>query len=487
MGIGVPKFDLTGQRFGKWTVLEYLGSAKWLCACDCGSTGTPTVSCLRKGKSTCCKKCSAPGSRRRIDISERVFGDWEAISYDSVGSRWLCRCIKCGRTKKARGTVVRKAYRCRQCMKRVNTCVRCGKSFESKQVRRYCSRLCRNSRTLCNVCGKRHQSGDVCRECYKQMAAGDSIDLKGMCFGRWTVKDYAGSGLWKCVCQCGKSRLKATKELRAMRKDASCKNCCLKERNKPIDIAGSQFGRWYVLGYDGKGKWKCVCECGRTGSITGHRLRSGKSTQCQSCGAKNNDYNRSRRGKGKHPSVSIPGHRLARSTGAVVQARLVADQMLQLTGSRLPEKAKVFHLDGNTRNNDPANLKIRVDGDVAITVCGYCKKLFFRKPHTKTRFCSRGCAYKGRQSAIQGDELIVIDIRIMHAVGIPRSKLKDAYSRKVDQIIQGATRRFLVGIESPIYRKGENVQNYIMEAVAFRSRVIDRIERRQRMEDSTAS
>ena len=30
------------------------------------------------------------------------------------------------------------------------------------------------------------------------------------------------------------------------------------------DITGSQFGFLTVLGYLGKGKWHCKCECGNT-------------------------------------------------------------------------------------------------------------------------------------------------------------------------------------------------------------------------------
>ena len=29
--------DLTGQKFGRLTVLEYKGNSKWLCKCDCGN------------------------------------------------------------------------------------------------------------------------------------------------------------------------------------------------------------------------------------------------------------------------------------------------------------------------------------------------------------------------------------------------------------------------------------------------------------------
>jgi hypothetical protein len=43
-----PPADLTGMRFGKWTVLKYAGkkSSKrmWLCRCDCGVQKQVTAS-----------------------------------------------------------------------------------------------------------------------------------------------------------------------------------------------------------------------------------------------------------------------------------------------------------------------------------------------------------------------------------------------------------------------------------------------------------
>lgn len=50
--------DLTGQRFGRWTVIrEYgrqNGHVTWLCECDCGNTSVVCTGDLRQGKSTSC-------------------------------------------------------------------------------------------------------------------------------------------------------------------------------------------------------------------------------------------------------------------------------------------------------------------------------------------------------------------------------------------------------------------------------------------------
>lgn len=49
--------DLTGQRFGRWTVLRYAGShngAFWECRCDCGKIKNVRSDRLRNGRSTSC-------------------------------------------------------------------------------------------------------------------------------------------------------------------------------------------------------------------------------------------------------------------------------------------------------------------------------------------------------------------------------------------------------------------------------------------------
>lgn len=51
--------DLTGQRFGKWTVIgreqkEGVTRALWLCQCDCGKQGVVTGKDLRAGKTKSC-------------------------------------------------------------------------------------------------------------------------------------------------------------------------------------------------------------------------------------------------------------------------------------------------------------------------------------------------------------------------------------------------------------------------------------------------
>ena len=69
-----PRRDLTGKKFGRWTVVKLAGrrgktkSILWKCRCDCGATGTLQAAALSKtpqpGKSSQCRRC---GDLRRRD------------------------------------------------------------------------------------------------------------------------------------------------------------------------------------------------------------------------------------------------------------------------------------------------------------------------------------------------------------------------------------------------------------------------------------
>lgn len=61
--------DLTGQRFGRWTVLEYRGTAwksrtsQWLCKCECGNTSVVSKCNLVSGIS---RSCGCLGKEHRL-------------------------------------------------------------------------------------------------------------------------------------------------------------------------------------------------------------------------------------------------------------------------------------------------------------------------------------------------------------------------------------------------------------------------------------
>lgn len=109
--------DLTGQKFGTWTVIERgpneKGAVMWLCRCDCGTEKYVRGFTLKNGKSTGCRKCiwktkdhprlHKDGSRRYMDGKEtKTFRRWRSMiercnnpnnkSYKNYGARGITVC-----------------------------------------------------------------------------------------------------------------------------------------------------------------------------------------------------------------------------------------------------------------------------------------------------------------------------------------------------------------------------------------------------------
>lgn len=95
--------ELTGQKFGKWTVLKRAENdkenhAQWLCRCDCGTERVVLGKTLRNGKSTSCG-CARGGKKLNL-LGER-FGNLvvieEAPNKSYGRTAWFCQC-DCGNT-----------------------------------------------------------------------------------------------------------------------------------------------------------------------------------------------------------------------------------------------------------------------------------------------------------------------------------------------------------------------------------------------------
>lgn len=57
--MGRKAVDITGVKYGRWTVVERSGSDKdskpmWLCKCECGNSGIVNGAALKRGDSTSC-------------------------------------------------------------------------------------------------------------------------------------------------------------------------------------------------------------------------------------------------------------------------------------------------------------------------------------------------------------------------------------------------------------------------------------------------
>lgn len=150
--------DLTGQTFGEWEVLEYVGESYWKCRCSCNEIRDVKAQSLKSGKSTSCGHSTTAFK----DLTNMTFGDWEVLEY-SGNQKWKCRCMVCDE-------------------------IRDIESFN----------LTHGKSTSC---GKHKISSKL-------------IDITGQTFGELTVKGYLGGNKWLCECSCGNKAIKYSHNLR---------------------------------------------------------------------------------------------------------------------------------------------------------------------------------------------------------------------------------------------------------------------------------
>lgn len=75
--------DMSGRRFGKLTVLGYVGRNKfdhhlWLCRCDCGNETLKTTSSLNSGRTVACGCYNA--SRKHGKVGTPEYATWSAMN-----------------------------------------------------------------------------------------------------------------------------------------------------------------------------------------------------------------------------------------------------------------------------------------------------------------------------------------------------------------------------------------------------------------------
>lgn len=83
--------DLTGQRFGSWTVIEPRPGYRWLCQCDCGSEREVQSKSLKNGRST---SCGCSYKKKPGDVIGRLTLV-EQTGNAGKQAVWLCQCA-CG-------------------------------------------------------------------------------------------------------------------------------------------------------------------------------------------------------------------------------------------------------------------------------------------------------------------------------------------------------------------------------------------------------
>lgn len=89
------KKDITGQKFGKLTVLKSVGLNKynqvlWLCQCECGNTTTTITSNLIQGKTKSCG-CFAIETRKKLHKTHGLCYTRLNSIYRKMKQRCLCK------------------------------------------------------------------------------------------------------------------------------------------------------------------------------------------------------------------------------------------------------------------------------------------------------------------------------------------------------------------------------------------------------------
>lgn len=162
--------DLTGQRFGKLTVLEKLPDMQdryclYLCRCDCGNLVKVNTKRLTRGTVQGCPDCWPSRAKIRLELAGKRYGRLTVLrlaeNRKDQRRTWICQC-DCG-----------------------NICEVTTHDLQSGHT---------------TSCGCYAQEGKRLR--YR--------DLTGKTFGWLTVlyplegRDYKGSVMWHCRCKCGK-------------------------------------------------------------------------------------------------------------------------------------------------------------------------------------------------------------------------------------------------------------------------------------------
>lgn len=260
--------DLTGQRFGKLTVLEKsgtnkYGSAVWKCKCDCGNYTEVITALLRNGSVSSCG-CLAK-QNRCIDITNQKFNRLTAIKY--VGkSRWLCKC-DCGNEITVITAHLRSGHtKSCGCLQRENTSKAnqisiLGKKFGNLTVigmetPRKCTCKC-DCGNIVHVARRKLTNGTF-MDCSDVV----TLDAIGKRFGRLTVVSQNGARCM-CQCDCGNTiEVKYGKLSSGHTKSCGCAKTIRKIRN---NIKGQRFGKLVALSCERRNDrtyWTCKCDCG---------------------------------------------------------------------------------------------------------------------------------------------------------------------------------------------------------------------------------
>lgn len=194
------KVDLTGQKFGKLTVIKDSGKRRkngdvvWECKCDCGNTAYTTTYLLKTSTRSCgCLQKEIVSKKTKVDLQGEKFGKLTVIKETDKRKYngrivWKCKCD-------------------------------CGAIVEVAS-----QNLLSGGTKSCG-CGHLHAG---------------LIDLTGLRFNRLTVIEFAGTNerresFWKCKCDCGNETTVRSQSL----KSGITKSCGCLQKEKMQEVINS--------------------------------------------------------------------------------------------------------------------------------------------------------------------------------------------------------------------------------------------------------
>lgn len=250
------RLDIIGKRFGKLVVTKFIGihekykQTVWECKCDCGNTIQVLGSYLNLGKKTSCG-CYKKEYKLKKDLTGVKFGDWTVVSRAENKTtpngqpriRWNCVNSK-GETKTVFATAIMQKLRCPTKKKDLS-----GQTFGKLKVLFEVDWEKTPTIEIQNP-GKKpkiYTRKQPCRYWWCECACGNRIilsthslkntdscgcdkvqgDYTGRKFGKLTVLSYAGKNkkgekLWNCQCVCGKQKTITSDSLRSGTQSCGC-------------------------------------------------------------------------------------------------------------------------------------------------------------------------------------------------------------------------------------------------------------------------
>lgn len=98
--------NLTGQKFGKLTVVEFIGNSRWQCLCDCGGVTSVITANLKRGNTRSCGCIKKQESNKRATkhgfYGTKAYKSWCSIkkrctnpkdpAYKNYGAKGILLC-----------------------------------------------------------------------------------------------------------------------------------------------------------------------------------------------------------------------------------------------------------------------------------------------------------------------------------------------------------------------------------------------------------